>query len=210
LAASFDFRPTEPGVGSLSQSSNGYEMSARSAFSPSKMVSIDLGQNLADPELEEAAIRYANGDDAGAQAALHAALALPDARPDMAEGWFAALFDLYRSTGQQASFEQMAMVYAQRFGRSAPSWQFATQPTLASRAMPVQAAAVWPVAGAPRHWVCPPLLDDAAVAQLRDMVWSGTVTYSMNWGAVQQMSDSASAHSKQRQVRAQTCVAAAL
>lgn len=191
LAASFDFRPTEPGVAPLSQTSDAYEMSAHSAFSPSKMVSIDLGQNLADPELEEAAIRYANGDDAGAQAALHAALALPDARPGMAEGWFAALFDLYRSTGQQASFEQMALVYAQRFGRSAPSWSLTWQPAVASRAAPVQAAVVWPVAGSRRHWVCPVVLDDVAVAQLRDMVWSGTVTYSMNWSALQQMSDSA-------------------
>lgn len=191
MAASFDFRPTEPGVAPQSQSSDEYEMSAHGAFSPSKMVLIDLGQNLADPELEEAAIRYANGDDAGAEAALHVALALPDARSEMAEGWFAALFDLYRCTGQQASFEQMALAYAQRFGRSAPSWGLTRQPTAASRAMPVQAAAVWPVAGARQHWVCPRELDDVAVAQLRDMVCSGAVTCSMNWSAVQQMSDSA-------------------
>lgn len=191
MARSFDFRPTEPGVAPMSQSSSAYEMSARSAFSPSKMVLIDLGQNLADPELEEAAIRYANGDDAGAQAALLAALALPDARPEMAEVWFAALFDLCRSTGQQASFEQMALTYAQRFGRSAPSWSLTRQRTVASRSMPVQAATAWPVAGARLHWVCPLALGDVAVAQLRDMVWSGTVTYSMNWSALQQMSDSA-------------------
>jgi ABC-type transporter Mla MlaB component len=189
--ASFDFRPTEPGLDPLSRPFNEYEASARSPFSPSKMVLIDLGQNLADPELEEAAIRYANGDDAGAQAALHAALALPDAKPEMAEAWFSALFDLYRSTGQQASFERMELAYAQRFGRSAPPWSLSRQPTVASHATPVQAATVWPVAGARRHWVCPLVLDDAAVAQLRDMVWSGTVAYSMNWSAVQQMSDSA-------------------
>jgi ABC-type transporter Mla MlaB component len=191
VASSFDFRPTEPGVAPQSQTFNEYEMSARSVFSPSKMVLIDLGQNLADPELEEAAIRYANGDDAGAEAALHAALALPDARAEMAEGWFEALLDLYRSTGQQASFEHVALAYAQRFGRSAPAWSLSRQPPVASRAMPVQATPVWPVAGARRHWVCPPVLDDVAVAQLRDMVWSGTVTYFMDWRAVQQVSDSA-------------------
>lgn len=191
MAASFDFRPTEPGVAPQSQSFNDYEMSARSAFSPSKMVLIDLGQNLSDPELEEAAIRYANGDDAGAEAALNAALALPDARSEMAEGWSVALLDLYRSTGQQTSFERMALAYAQRFGRSAPPWSLTPQSVASSRSAPLPAATAWPVAAARRHWVCPIVLDEVAVAQLRDMVWSGTVTYSMNWSSVQHMSDSA-------------------
>lgn len=191
LAASFDFRPTEPGVAPQSQSFNEYEMSARSAFSPSKMVLIDSGQNPSDPELEEAAIRYANGDDAGAEAALHAALALPDSKSELAEGWAVALLDLYRSTGQQGSFERMALAYAQRFGRSAPSWSQLPQPVASSRPVPLQAATAWPVAAARRHWVCPVVLDEVAVAQLHDMVWSGSVTYSMNWSSVQQMSDSA-------------------
>lgn len=190
-ASSFDFRPTEAGVVPPSQSFNDYEMSARSAFSPSKMVLIDLGQNLSDPELEEAAIRFANGDDAGAEDALLAALVLPDAGSGMAEGWSAALFDLYRSTGQQASFERMALEYAQRFGRSAPTWSLTPQPMASGRSVPLPNATAWPVAAARRHWTCPVALDDVAVAQLRDMVWSGTVTYSMNWSAVQHMSDSA-------------------
>ncbi len=191
LAASFDFRPTEQGVAPQSQSINDYEMSARSAFSPSKMMLIDSGQNLSDPELEEAAIRYANGDDAGAEAALHAALALPDVKSEMAEGWSVALLDLYRSTGQQLSFERMALAYAQRFGRSAPPWSLTPQLVAASRPVPLQVAAAWPVAAARRHWVCPAMLDDVAVAQLHDMVWSGAVTYTMNWRSVQHMSDSA-------------------
>ncbi|MDD2882025.1 MAG: STAS domain-containing protein [Rhodoferax sp.] len=190
-AAGFDFRPTEQGVAPMSQTSDDYAMSPRSAFSISKMVSVDMGQNLSDPEMEEAAIRYANGDDVGAEVALQAALQIADAAPELAEGWAAALLDLYRSTGQQANFERMAMAYAQRFGRSAPTWSDAPPSMAPSRPALSPTAAVWPVAGARQHWVSPVELDDVAVAQLRDMVWSGTVTYGLDWRLLQRMSASA-------------------
>lgn len=191
IAANFDFEPTKPGSAPVHPLSNEFEVSAQSAFSPSKLMLIDLGQNMADPELEEAAIRFANGDDAGAEAALQAALGLPDASPALADGWFAALFDLYRCTQQKANFDRMALAYAQRFGRSAPPWSLARRSMETSRVLAVQAATVLPSAGAGRHWLCPPYLDDAAVAQLRDMVVAGSVTYSINWSALKHVSDSA-------------------
>ena len=39
-------------------------------FSASKLFAIDVEEFAHDPELEEAAIRFANGDDAGAEAGL--------------------------------------------------------------------------------------------------------------------------------------------
>src|SRR5207237_8692613 len=43
---------------------------SNSVFSASKLIAIDVDEFAHDPELEEAAIRFANGDDAGAEAGL--------------------------------------------------------------------------------------------------------------------------------------------
>ena len=75
-----------------------------------------------DTELEEAAIRFANGDDAGAESGLRDALQDDGANRLQAMAWTLALLDLYRATGQQASFEVAAIEFARRFGRSAPLW----------------------------------------------------------------------------------------
>jgi len=75
-----------------------------------------------DPDLEEAAIRFASGDFEGAEAGLREIMTQPPqdgARPD--EVWL-ALFDLYRATGQQDPFDMLAIEFAARFGRSAPLW----------------------------------------------------------------------------------------
>ena len=91
-------------------------------FSNSQAFAVELVDIATDPDLEEAAIRFANGDDAGAESGLLSALDNRDAARDKADRWACALLDLYRATGQQASFDMAAIEYAQRFGRSAPTW----------------------------------------------------------------------------------------
>ncbi|HQQ70548.1 MAG TPA: hypothetical protein PLL92_09585, partial [Alicycliphilus sp.] len=68
-----------------------------------------------DPDLEEAAIRFASGDFEGAEAGLKELLAqyLKD-EPQQHEVWL-TLFDLYRVTGQQDPFDLLALEYAARF-----------------------------------------------------------------------------------------------
>ena len=187
-SANFDFCATEPAMPVSSYGSDD-DMSTRSVFSPSKMVSVDMGENLSDPEMEEAAIRYANGDDVGAEAALQTALQLPDAKPEMVEAWAAALLDLYRSTGQLANFERMALNYARRFGRSAPAWAVISQPLAANPAGVAKAAPA--AAAAVQRWDSPVVLDDAAVAGLRATVTPGATSCVLNWRPVQQMTASA-------------------
>ncbi|MGZ5182660.1 MAG: STAS domain-containing protein [Ramlibacter sp.] len=92
-----------------------------SSFSASKIVAYEIDEFAHDPELEEAAIRFANGDDAGAESGLMEVLAAGGARVDHDETWL-TLFDLYRATGQQDRFETAAIDFAGRFGRSAPQW----------------------------------------------------------------------------------------
>ncbi len=72
------------------------------------------------PEVEEAAVLYANGK-AGEAAALINRFLLdhPDHRDP--QPWY-MLFDLYEVTGQMAPFEDAAVDFAVKFERSPPTW----------------------------------------------------------------------------------------
>lgn len=98
-----------------------YDGTATTGFTPSKLFSIDVAEVQHDPELEEAAIRFANGDDSGAEAGLLDALGTHGGRGHHEETWFTA-FDLYRATGQGDRFESLAIDFASKFNRSAPMW----------------------------------------------------------------------------------------
>jgi hypothetical protein len=159
----------------------GSDNSTLSEFSSSKLFSIESGESLADPELEEAAIRFANGDDAGAEAALLAALQGAQLNAAAADGWAAALFDLYRATGQQASFDRVAIDYAQRFGRSAPAW-FSTPDLLGQKAaalVPGQSTEPGQVAQA--VWVCPAELDVSVLHALQTRLTSTAPPWHLSW-----------------------------
>lgn len=182
VGQNFDYLPTQMGcvspedmaaVGSARQprarpSAGGKKLAAGlSEFSTSKLSSVELGNSLADPDLEEAAIRFANGDDKGAEATLLSALQADKVEPASADGWAAALFDFYRATAQQSSFDRVAIDYAQRFGRSAPAWfstpELVKRPLLADEErLPLTALAG---AGA-AVWDCPKVLDLPAVQAL--------------------------------------------
>lgn len=171
---------SQPGQGVNSAGGRTRDAST-SEFSTSKLFSYELGENLADPELEEAAIRFANGDDAGAESGLLAALQADDVNPELADGWAAALFDLYRSTGQQARFDSVAIDYAQRFGRSAPAW-FSTPELLGHNANPAtvgQGAA--PETSGQSLWECPPKLDFQALQSLLASSVNTNEPLHLNW-----------------------------
>jgi anti-anti-sigma regulatory factor len=72
--------------------------------------------------LENAALMFANGQDAEAREALeHAVASDPEARHSVL-AWL-ALFDLLQRAGERAAFEQLAMQFVLQFERSAPSWE---------------------------------------------------------------------------------------
>ncbi|MDQ0070035.1 ABC-type transporter Mla MlaB component [Variovorax boronicumulans] len=91
-----------------------------------------LSSRLAhDGALEEAVIRFAHGDDAGAEAILLQALASEsapaadgenDAAAERDDSRWRTLFDLYRATGDAAKFAAARMRYAQRMKRMGPDW----------------------------------------------------------------------------------------
>ena len=130
------------------------------------------------PDLEEAAIRFANGDMAGAEHNLQGLLA---ADGDMQHIW-TALFDLFRATGQHPKFETAALDYAVRFNRLAPLW--ASFPQMLD-ALVVGASANRsdkPEAGF--HWSCPASLGASAVTSLSGQLARAAQPWSLDWSAL--------------------------
>ncbi len=91
------------------------------ALQPSEIGALHPSRLMVDGSLEEAAIRFAHGDDAGAEAILLQALAPDGAQADHNDTW-RGLLDLYRATGDAEKFVQASMRYAQRLKRPGPEW----------------------------------------------------------------------------------------
>lgn len=153
-------------------------------FSTQRLYAPVPADGLTDPDLEEAAIRFANGDNAGAEESLLTALQNDNLRPDLAEVWMAALFDLYRATGQQARFDSVAIEFANRFGRSPPAW-FSTPELLARSRASVAAQPARPAstaAGEP-DWRCPGVLTATALEELQALA-VGRGALLLDWSAL--------------------------
>ena len=80
------------------------------------------------PAIEAAAVQYASGDLAGAQAGLEAALRGPDLGASTQLAWL-MLLELYRFSGQRERFDALGLDYAARFECSPPIWMWAATPT---------------------------------------------------------------------------------
>lgn len=148
-----------------------------SGFSASKLFAIDVEEFAHDPELEEASIRFANGDDLGAEAGLLEVLAPKGARVDHDDTWL-ALFDLYRATGQQERFETAAIDFAGRFARSAPQWF--SLPDLVAR-MQAPAAAAVPANQPLAHWTCPATLGKQTIVAMSTALAKATPPCRLSW-----------------------------
>ena len=86
--------------------------------------------------LEDAALRYANGQATLARQALEQGLANDEEAKQSALAWL-ALFDLLQREGDRAAFDQLALQYVLAFERSAPSWEERRpKPVPAGRAAP--------------------------------------------------------------------------
>ena len=83
---------------------------------------LDSSRLTCDTPAQEAALRFAQGDDAGAEGLLLQAVAGSGSHADDDETW-RALLDLYRATGDAEKFAANSTRYAQRFKRPAPEWR---------------------------------------------------------------------------------------
>ncbi|MGB4059302.1 MAG: STAS domain-containing protein [Burkholderiaceae bacterium] len=148
------------------------------AFSASKYYGLDVQELALDPEIEEAAIRYASGDDKAAEQGLQDILTRKVSAGTTDE-WM-ALFDLYRATGQVEAFDNHAMDFASRFSRSAPQW-FSMPDEVASRA----ARVFQPSANLSRAtWVAGAELDAHAVTLLGKTLERAPQPWVLDWSAL--------------------------
>ena len=155
-------------------------------FSVSQFDQFDVQEIAQDPEVEEAAIRFANGDDAGAEKGLLDALSPPGGRGDQQEDWL-ALFDLYRATGQLAPFESRAAEFVNRFNRSPPQW--INMPELV---VGLQGPNKKPVAASNRPvWVCEAVVDAHAIGSLQKVLTRASQPWVLDWTPLQSIDNQA-------------------
>ncbi len=159
------------------------------SFESSKLFAVEMGDALLDPELEEAAIRFANSDDVGAETVLLTACQASQANPAAAQTWVWALLDLYRCTGQRERFDSQALHFAQRFSRSAPLW-FSVPDQLGQDAETTDSAPT-STQPDPAQWQCPAQLDAAAVASLASTLAATHTPRSVNWSALERIAPAA-------------------
>ena len=148
-------------------------------------VSADMAQ---DPELQEAAIRFANGDVGGAEESLKALLALGGSRESHTETWL-CLFDLYRASAQQGRFDDLAIEFASRFGRSAPQWGMLTPDEL--RQMEQISAAVQNQGSARTtlaQWTSPSAISVQSMTTLAGALKRGSPPWRVDWRATKSIS----------------------
>lgn len=157
--------------------------SMNSSYSESRLESQEMSGGD-HPALQDAAIRFAEGDVAGAEAALLAVMQDATLDAAVADRCAWALMDLYRATDQSPAFDVVAIEYAQRFGRSAPEWY--SIPHLLRNSTAVHQAQA-PQSGA--TWSSPPLLTAQAVAQMAAAQQGATRR--LQWGALQSMAPDA-------------------
>ena len=147
-----------------------------SGFTHSNIMALDVSEIAHDAELEEAAIRFANGDTAGAEAGLLEMLDPAGLRIGQSETWM-ALFDLYRASGEQDKFETAALQFVQRFDRSAPQW-FSLPELVRSLSVPSN---MQRLPGPTADWVCPSVLGLQTVATLKAAMARAPMPWRLDW-----------------------------
>ncbi len=152
---------------------------AQPAFSASHFYALDVQEIAQDPEVEEAAIRFANGDDAGAEQGLLDSVGGEPGQSRL-EDWL-SLFDLYRATGQMAPFESQALDFVNRFGRSAPQWFDMPDQVSVMTGKTYQPS----VANARAAWVCDGELDAHAVGTLQNVLLRVSQPWVLDWTPIE-------------------------
>ncbi len=135
--------------------------------------------------LQDAAIHFAEGGSASAEAVLLGLLQADDISTRTADVVASALFDLYRASGQQDGFDVVAMDYAERFGRSPGEW-FSLPEMLQGRSETAVAAPVTAkfAMGQSKAWESPKVLSASALVALRAQFSAPQAAWHVDWIAL--------------------------
>ncbi len=160
-----------------------------SGFSNSKLISIEMGTTLGDPHLQEASIRFAEGDPTGSLELLVQGFSDPDARPEASQIYAGAIFDLHRATGARDAFDDFALNYAQRFGTSPPEW--VNLPALLQELRARRQAPVSELRS--DEWVCPAALTADSLGMLDKIVQRTGGMVHVHWEGLRVLEDGVAA-----------------
>jgi len=167
--------PVMAPMGALAHSYDGSE----AGFSTSKLFAIEVDELATDPELEEAAIRFANGDDVGAEKGLLEALRGNGIDPVAGMSWAAALLDLYRATNKPEQFAAAVGEFGFYFDQVMPVWAAIGDGLPLVKTVASKPVAVTVVSGA--LWDCPADLTAQAMESLRDVLSSNPPPWHLDW-----------------------------
>ena len=179
----------------------GNHQSVEASFSPAApaaapATAFEPEEFVHEPDLEEAAIRFANGDHAGAESGLLDVLAQhqQDEPEQQLEIWM-TLFDLYRATGQHDRFDALAIDFAAQYSRSAPLW-FSMPELLGMVAAPAPAAGAAEAAPAASmrrdfSWNAPPALAVSSVAALQASLARAASPWTLSWSRLTRIDEAA-------------------
>ncbi len=192
VARHFDPTVVEPNLAALAQADAPHAMAdtepdvlaARLTSAPAPAPTAPEPVHVS-PEVEEVAIRFANGDAAGAEANLLELLADGSALSEDAETWL-TLFDLYRAAGEPDKFDGAAIAFAGRFGRSAPQWDAAAGPRSGSMPMTAPSTAPAPVRAdaVSAHWTAPSVIGPQSIAALNASLARQPQPWRLDWRRV--------------------------
>ena len=175
---------TKPVLASARTGSGTASSAAAGSPARSQAFAVELLHGITDPDLEEAAIRFANGDNSGAEDGLLNALEGKDIRREQAQTWTSALFDLYRATGQQTRFDNLAIESAERFGRSAPAW-FSIPDMLGLKNNNAAARTMPSVLDEEPIWVSPKIFSRASLDELQLAIANAAAPWFLDWSELE-------------------------
>ena len=170
----FAFPVQQSGKSKTTDADGGYDSSVP-LFTASVTVEPDMVMH--DAELEETAILFANGDNAGAEAGLLEILAPGGIRAEHLYTWL-TLFDLYRATGEHDKFENAAIDFIECFDRSPPQW-FSLPDILKTLVKPRDKAGHG--SGPVADWICPSVLGLQTVAALNVAMARTAMPWRLDW-----------------------------
>jgi hypothetical protein len=130
-----------------------------------------------DPELDEAVIAFANGDNETCERSL-VELTHAGGPRNLHAGTWLVRFDYYRATGQQAPFEALALEYVHQFGLSAPQWFSIPRLVAEGRKLEKKAPAPKPSGVT---WTAPERLDHDTVGLLHKRCTTAPMPWVLDW-----------------------------
>ena len=149
---------------------------------PSTVSSDRPSRLVGNSAIEEASIRFAHGDDAGAETILLQAVAPGTPTAEHDDTW-RALLDFYRVVGDADKFAAMATRYTQCLKHPAPEWI-----SLRSLARDTEAAMAAAPDAAPRRsradWSSPERITRASLGELTRALAGAGAVWTLDWSAL--------------------------